>query len=126
MNRPIHPRSLLKWTAAAGLGALSPLPAAAAKKERPLTDPGHPPIVDTHQHLWDLKQFRLPWLSGQEKLNHNFLMEDYYAATAGLNVVKTVYMEVDLEPGQQVQEAEYVIETCRRDDNPMAAGVISG
>lgn len=84
------------------------------------------PIVDTHQHLWDLTKFRLHWLAGNPKLNRSFVMEDYYAATEGLNVVKTVYMEVDVDPAQQAEEAEYVIDLCRRDDNPMAKAVISG
>lgn len=83
-------------------------------------------IIDTHQHLWDLDRFRLPWTKGNERLARNFSMADYLDATRGLNVVKTIYMEVDLDPAQQDAEAEYVIETCRRDDNPMVAGVISG
>jgi len=33
---------------------------------------------------------------------------------------------VDVEPSQQVEEAEYVIDLCQRHDNPMAAAVISG
>jgi predicted TIM-barrel fold metal-dependent hydrolase len=86
----------------------------------------HPPIVDTHQHLWDLSRFRLPWLSGAPAINRSFVMKDYLEATAGLDVRKTVYMEVDVEPGQEVEEAEYVIDLCRQKDNPMAAAVISG
>src|SRR5262245_17068305 len=77
------------------------------------------PIVDTHQHLWDLSKFRLPWLKTAETLRKNYLMTDYLDATKGLNVVKSVYMEVDVEPTQQTQEAEYVIDLCQRKDNPM-------
>jgi predicted TIM-barrel fold metal-dependent hydrolase len=84
------------------------------------------PIIDTHQHLWDLKQFHLPWVKEGAPLADNFLMSDYFAAARGLNVVKTIYMEVDLDPKQQQEEAEFVIETCKRADNPMVAGVISG
>lgn len=83
-------------------------------------------IVDTHQHLWDLRKFRLPWLKGAAGLNRNFLMEDYLEATKGLNIVKSVYMEVDVDPAQQVEEAEYVIELCRRRQGPMVGAVISG
>ena len=83
-------------------------------------------IIDPHQHLWDLKRFALPWTKGNEVLGRDFLMSDYLTATAGLNVTQTVYMEVDVEPSQQEAEARYVIELCRRDDNPMAAAVISG
>ncbi len=88
--------------------------------ERPL------PIVDTHQHLWDLAKFRLPWQKSVPSLAKDFLMSDYLQATAGLNVVKTVYMEVDVAPEQQDAEVEYVTEMCRREDNPMAAAVVSG
>src|SRR3712207_4692881 len=84
------------------------------------------PIVDTPQHLWDLQLFRLPWLESNLTLNRCYVLDDYRRATEGLNVVKTVYMEVDVTPEQQADEAEYVISLCRRDDNPMAAAVISG
>ena len=56
------------------------------------------PILDTHQHLWDLRELRLPWVSGNEPLNRNFLLADYAAATAGYNIAKTLYMEVDVDP----------------------------
>jgi L-fuconolactonase len=84
------------------------------------------PIVDTHHHLWDLDRFHLPWLAGAPKLDRSFVMADYFAATDGLNVVRTVYMEVDVDPSQQDAEAEYVIDLCERSDNPMAGAVISG
>lgn len=84
------------------------------------------PIVDTHQHMWDLDKFDLPWTRDEKPLARNFLMSDYLEASRGLNVVKTVYMEVDVTPSQQVLEAEHVIEMCRRDDNPMCGAVISG
>ncbi len=91
-----------------------------------MTTLSDPPIVDTHQHLWDLDRFSLPWTKGNQELGRNFLMSDYLQAAAGLGVEQTVYMEVDVDPTQQEAEARYVIEHCRRDDNPMAAAVISG
>jgi L-fuconolactonase len=84
------------------------------------------PIVDTHQHLWDLDRFRLPWLAGEAALNKSYRMADYREAVAGLNVVQSVYMEVDVERSQQSAEARYVIDLCERPDNPMTAAVISG
>ncbi len=85
-----------------------------------------PLIVDTHQHLWDLSWQKLPWLQGApEVLSRSYVTQDYLAATSGLNVT-AVYMEVDVDPAQQSAEADYVIDLCRRDDNPMAAAVISG
>ena len=91
--------------------------------------PAHSPmisVVDTHQHLWDLKRFRLPWTAGAPKLAHDFLMKDYLAATAGIPIVKSVYLEVDVAPEQQQAEADYIAELCRRGEGPLAAAVISG
>ena len=85
-------------------------------------------IIDTHQHLWDLNKFKLPWHQGEDTkpLQRSFVMSDYLEATKGLNVVKTVYMEVDVTPEQQVAEAAYVTEICQRNDTPMRAAVVSG
>ena len=95
-------------------------PAATEEKDQPI------PIVDTHQHLWDLRRFRLPWVEKGSKLDRSYLMSDYLRAVKGLNVVKTVYMEVDVAPEQQTAEADYVIGLCQKADNPMVAAVISG
>jgi predicted TIM-barrel fold metal-dependent hydrolase len=76
--------------------------------------------------LWDLSKFRLPWHKKDSPLARSLLMDDYRQATAGLNVIKAVYMEVDLDPAQQTAEAEYVIDLCRRPGSPTVAGVISG
>ncbi|MDG2383390.1 MAG: amidohydrolase family protein [Pirellulaceae bacterium] len=86
------------------------------------------PIVDTHQHIWDLSKFKLAWQANEEyrPLARNFLLKDYAKATEGLDVVKTVYMEVDVPVEQQSAEAEYVIELCKQTDNRVVAAVISG
>ena len=111
--------------AAAGAAALQITPCTSAKDET-VTDPL--PIIDTHQHLWDLKKFTLPWHAVEDvpALRRSFVMSDYLEATKGLNVVKTVYMEVDVAPEQQVAEADYVTDLCQRGDNPMKAAVVSG
>jgi L-fuconolactonase len=84
------------------------------------------PIVDPHLHLWDLSRFRLPWIERDSPLNRSFVVRDYLGATEGLNVVKAVYMEVDVAPDQQVAEAEYVLDICRQGNTPMVGAVISG
>ncbi len=90
------------------------------------TAPDTLPIVDTHQHLWDLDVVRLPWLKSAGHLNRSHVTEDYLKATRGLNVVKAVYMEVAVDPNCLVTEAEYVIDLCKRADNPTVAAVIGG
>lgn len=84
------------------------------------------PIVDTHQHLWDLTKLRLPWVKSSTRLNRSFVTKDYLEASRGLNVVKAVYMEVAVEPEQLVLEAKHVLELCKRPDNPTCAAVIGG
>jgi predicted TIM-barrel fold metal-dependent hydrolase len=84
------------------------------------------PIIDTHQHLWDLSKFKLPWVDGAPAINRSYLQSDYAEATAGLHVVKAVYMEVDVDPSQQTAEALYIIDQCQRDDTPTVGAVISG
>src|SRR5436309_16019719 len=114
-GRAMNRRQFVASTLAAGVAA-----GAVAKDEAPLA------IVDTHQHLWDLSKFRLPWVAKEPHLDHNFLMSDYLKEAKGLNIVKQVYMEVDVDATQQDKEAEYVLALCKKGDNPMAAAVISG
>lgn len=91
-----------------------------AAEEAPL------PIIDTHQHLWDLSKFTLPWLKGGGKLAKDFITKDYLAAVEGADVVKAVYMEVDVAPHQKVEEAEYVLALTKDPKNLTAAAVIGG
>jgi predicted TIM-barrel fold metal-dependent hydrolase len=86
------------------------------------------PIVDPHQHLWDLKQFSLPWVPKDTKsvLARDYLISDYIEATKSSNVVKAVYMEVDVTPEQHNAEADFVISLCEQGDYPTVGAVISG
>src|SRR5690606_31996998 len=85
------------------------------------------PIIDTHQHLWDLNEQRLPWLaSAPPILRRTYSTSDYLLATQGLNVVKAVYMEVDVAPDEQVKEAERILKLCEQEHTPTVAAVVSG
>jgi predicted TIM-barrel fold metal-dependent hydrolase len=121
-------RSFLVASAAAAA------PLAATQIEALASDQDFFAIIDTHQHLWNLDRFRLPWHKRVPALAKSYVAADYQAATAQLpkiaglpaRIVKTVYMEVDLDPAQQVEEAQYVLDTCRQGNTPMSAAVISG
>lgn len=96
----------------------------------PATEPSAPvlpPIVDTHQHLWDLSRFTLPWHAAEDvpPLRRSFVMADYLQAVTGFDVVKTIYMEVDVAREQQAAEADYVLDLCARSDNPLCGAVIA-
>ena len=122
-------RRFLQRTAALAAAAAYGTPAGAAEVtsgDGSADAAGAIPIIDTHQHLWDLAKFRVPWLEGGGPLARSFVPADYRKAVDGLNVVKAVYMEVDLDPAQQRQEAEYVIQLCRSGEHLTVAGVISG
>jgi predicted TIM-barrel fold metal-dependent hydrolase len=114
--------------AALGAAALSSTRLSAADTKKPAVADEHTPIIDPHQHLWDLDKIKLSWLGspGSAALNRSFVTSDYLEATKGLNVVKAVYMEVDCDVEYQDREAEYVLDLCRRGDNPTVAAVIGG
>jgi L-fuconolactonase len=88
------------------------------------------PVVDTHQHLWNLDELKLAWFDPKTPegkiLGHNFTPKEYAEATKGLNVVKAVYMEVDVVPEQQQKEADYIVDLCKSGKTVTCAAVVSG
>lgn len=115
-------RSLLQLAAAASAAAVAPSLLAADKAP----SMNEIPIIDTHQHLWDVEKFKLPWLSSAPSLARSHVTRDYLAAVQGLPVVKAVYMEVDVDPSQQVMEAEHLLEIAKHPENLTVGAVISG
>jgi predicted TIM-barrel fold metal-dependent hydrolase len=112
MNR----REFLSAAAAASAAGL-----AAAKD-----DPAMTPIVDCHQHLWDLSRFKLAWVKEGHPLAQSFTPKEYAEATKDLNIVKAVYMEVDVVEEQQQKEADYLLELIKSKATPTVAAVVSG
>lgn len=84
------------------------------------------PLIDTHQHLWDVTKFKLPWLPKEGVLARSYVMDDYRAAIAGTGIQRSVYMEVDVAPEQQTAEAEHLIEICKSGKAPTIGAVVSG
>jgi predicted TIM-barrel fold metal-dependent hydrolase len=103
------------------LAAAAPAALAAAKDEPAMT-----PLVDCHQHLWDLSKFKLAWVKEGDPLAVSHTPKEYAEATQGLNVVKAVYMEVDVVEEQQQKEADYVIDLIKSKTGPTVAAVVSG
>jgi len=116
MNR----RDFVKRASQMAIVAASAFPSRSAGKE----SPPFIPIVDTHQHLWDLSKFKLTWLS--PPLDRSFTTKDYIEATRGFHVVMAVYMEVAMPADQRLQEAEYVTELCKDPNSLTCAAVIAG
>ncbi len=85
-----------------------------------------PPIIDTHQHLWDLEQFNLLWIGEKHPLRKNYTLQDYQQAAAGLNIVGTVYMEVDVAAEQKQAEADFVVKLCEQHEQSQMLGAVVG
>lgn len=66
------------------------------------------PIVDTHVHLWDPHLIRYPWLDSNALLNRAFLLPDYRAATASLNVESMVFVQCEADFSAFEAEAAWV------------------
>jgi predicted TIM-barrel fold metal-dependent hydrolase len=112
MNR----RDFLHTSAALTTAALS-LDASAADKDEL-------PILDTHVHVWDLKQFKLPWLTADAPFAKNYLIADYVEATKGCNLAKCVYMEVDVAPEQKQKEADWIRGVIKEGKTPFVAAIV--
>ena len=82
------------------------------------------PLVDVHQHLWDLSEFELPWLASVPALRDDYTMARYLDESSGFSVAKTVYMEVDVAPGLIGKEADHILAMCDANDNPMAGATL--
>ena len=88
------------------------------------------PIVDAHQHFWDLERNYLPWLCDEppipfrygdyRALRRNYLPGDYLRDAAGHRVVKTVYVETEWDPGDLVGETRWLQEIIAETGFPHA------
>lgn len=81
------------------------------------------PIVDSHVHLWDPAKYRIPWLDGIPALNRPLHLQEFDAATAGIDVEAIVYLEIDVAPPYQLIEARDV--AALGDHDPRVQGVVA-
>ena len=64
--------------------------------------------IDTHQHLLYPNDLNYPWVADVPPLQRPYPLEDYKAASEGLDVAGSVFMEVDVAPGDAIREVEWV------------------
>jgi hypothetical protein len=111
-----HPTRRTFLTTAAALPFIAMI-ARAANDPQPL-------IIDTHQHMWDLDKFNLPWLKTAPPIyRQNYRPQEYQQATGGLNI-KSIYMEVDMDPAQRPAEIKYITDLCQSKKSQTIAAVI--
>jgi predicted TIM-barrel fold metal-dependent hydrolase len=71
-------------------------------------------IIDAHHHLW--RAARVPWLAGPAEprifgeygaIRRDYAVEEYMADATPHGVVKSVYVQVNVAPGDEVEEVEW-------------------
>jgi L-fuconolactonase len=73
------------------------------------------PIVDAHVHLYDPGVIGYAWMRAKPALDRQHLMADLDAARGAVELEALVWVEVDVDPGQYLQEAAYVDGLARAD-----------
>jgi predicted TIM-barrel fold metal-dependent hydrolase len=88
------------------------------------------PIIDAHQHFWDLEANYLPWLRDEppipfrygdySALKHNYMPIDYRRDVEGLNLVGSVFVETEWDRRDPVGETRWVEKIARQSGLPSA------
>ena len=66
------------------------------------------PITDTHVHLLDTSKFKYGWASGAPKLGRDWTIHDLEAAAKPYVIENMVFVEVDVDYPQHMDEAAWV------------------
>lgn len=86
-----------------------------------------PPVVDAHHHVWRLSH--TPWLQGPEvprifgaygPLRRDYTIEAFRADCEPAGVTRSVFVQVNVAPGAEAEEAEWVASESRRTGWPHA------
>jgi len=84
-------------------------------------------IIDAHHHIWRLAE--TAWLNGPpvkrifgdyEPIRKDYLAKDFMADVVPCGVVKSVYMQVNVAPGKEIEEAKWVTSEAAKHGFPHA------
>jgi predicted TIM-barrel fold metal-dependent hydrolase len=84
-------------------------------------------IIDAHHHIWRLAE--TPWLQGPivprifgpyEPLRRDYLIEEYLDEALPSGVIKSVFVQVNVAPGREVEEVAWVQSVANRSGFPNA------
>ncbi len=89
-------------------------------------------VVDAHQHFWDLRSGRYPWLQDEppppafrygdtRPLRRTYLPEQYATDTKGWAVAATVHVEAEWDRGDPVAETRWLAGLRMRTGQPTVA-----
>lgn len=72
-------------------------------------------LVDTHVHLWDPRRLKYAWLQESALLNRRYEVQDYPLQGAATTTEALVFVECDTNPGQSLEEIQFVEEQAQKD-----------
>ncbi len=84
-------------------------------------------IIDAHHHIW--RYAETPWLNGPpvkrifgdyQPIRRDYLAKDFMADVVPNGVIKSVYMQVNVSAGKEVDEAQWVTSEAAKHGFPHA------
>jgi L-fuconolactonase len=81
------------------------------------------PVIDSHIHLLDQKRFGYAWADGEPKLKRDWTVNDLANAAKPYEIEGLVFVEVDVDMPQYLDEAEWVDGLAASDRRVMGAVV---
>ena len=81
------------------------------------------PVIDSHIHLIDQKRFGYAWSSGAPKLKRDWTADDLAASAKPYTIEGFVFVEVDVDMPQYLDEADWVDSLAARDKRILGAVV---
>ena len=81
------------------------------------------PIVDSHVHLLNPERLSYSWTRNVPELNRLVLLEHLSQAAAPVRIDQFVFVEADVDEGQQLDEAAWVAEQAQHD--PRLRGMVA-
>ena len=81
------------------------------------------PIIDAHVHLYDPQAVAFEWMTKVPELNMRHGLEDYIRLTTDVVIDRFVFVEVDANDGQHLDEARWVERHCG--DDPRLGGIVA-
>jgi L-fuconolactonase len=73
------------------------------------------PIIDSHIHLLDQKRFGYAWAAGAPALKRDWSIDDLVHAAKPYEIEGLVFVEVDVDTPQYLDEADWVEGIAKRD-----------
>src|SRR3954469_23985129 len=81
------------------------------------------PIIDSHVHLADPGRFGYAWTKNAPSLNRRVVVDDLARAAGPVKIEKLVFVEVDVDLPQHIDEAKWIDGMAASD--PRIAGMVA-